>query len=117
MRWWDIVKLRLGHLEHLLGQFTHFHNISLAREYISKKDKLLAERLFEKIMRMLNDPNLFDKLDGKGNPIADSMNSYYSLLVSSPEMHHKDFAHLYEAIFDQLEEMRRLELQGEGVGV
>ena len=117
MRWWDIVKLRIGHLEHLIDQFTHFHNTSLARQYISKEDRPLAERLFEKIMGMLNDPNIFDKLDNRGNPIADPMNSYYSLLVASPEMHHRDFGHLYEAIFDQLEEMRRLELQGGGVGV
>ena len=81
------------------------------------KDKPLAERLFQKIIGMLNDPNLFDKIDGRFNPLADPMNSYYSLLVASPQMHHRDFGHLYEAIFDQLEEMRRLELQGEGVGV
>tara|TARA_R100001224_G_C3884241_1_gene102644 strand:+ start:92 stop:448 length:357 start_codon:yes stop_codon:yes gene_type:complete len=116
-RWWNVVKLRVGHLEHLISQFTHFHNTSLAREYISKKDKPLAERLFQKIIGMLNDPNLFDKIDGRFNPLADPMNSYYSLLVASPQMHHRDFGHLYEAIFDQLEEMRRLELQGEGVGV
>ena len=117
MKWWDIVKLRIGHLEQLINQFTHFHNTSLARQYISKEDRPLAERLFQKIMDMLNDPNIFDKLDDSGNPIADPMNSYYSLLVASPEMHHTDFGYLYEAIFDQLEEMRRLELQGGGLGV
>ncbi|MAP53740.1 MAG: hypothetical protein CL605_02440 [Altibacter sp.] len=116
-RWWDVVKLRMGHLEYLIRQFTSFHNTSLARNYISKKDKSLAEQLFQKIINMLNDPNLFDKLDGRGNPLADPMNSYYSLLVASPQMHHKDFGHLYEAIFDQLEEMRRLQLEGGGVSV
>ena len=117
MTWWDIVKLRVGHLEHLIRQLSHFHNTSISREYISKEDRPKAERLFEKIKGMLNDPNLFDRLDARGNPLADPMNSYYSLLVASPEMHHRDFGHLYEAIFDQLEEMRRLNLEGDGVGV
>ena len=117
MKWWDIVKLRIGHLENLIDQFTHFHNTSLARQYISRKDRPLAERLFKKITQHLNNPDLFDRLDSRGNPLADPMNSYYSLLYPSPEMHHKDFGHLYEAIFDQLEEMRRLNLQGDGIGV
>jgi hypothetical protein len=64
-------------------------------------------------MGMLNDPNLFDKLDA----LEDPMNSYYSLLVGSPEMHHKDFGNLYNAIMDQLEEMRRLQLRGDGISV
>ena len=117
MKWWDIVKLRVGHLEHLIQQLTHHHNTSLARQYISKQDRPLAERLFKKITRHLNNPDLFDTLDGRGNPIADPMNSYYSLLVAAPEMHHRDFGNLYEAIFDQLEEMRRLNLEGGGIGV
>lgn len=117
MKWWDVVKLRIGHLEYLIGQLTHHHNTSLSREYIDKKDRPLAEHLFKKITNKLNDPDLFDELDARGNPLADSMNSYYSLLVSSPEMHHKDFGNLYEAIFDQLEEMRRLNRQGDGVSV
>lgn len=116
MTWWDIVKFE-NRLGTLIDNLTHHHNTSLARQYISNQDRLLAERLFKKITQHLNNPDLFDTLDKRGNPIADPMNSYYSLLIAAPEMHHRDFGHLYEALFEELEKLRRLYLKGDGVGV
>lgn len=116
MNWKDILKFE-NRLGSLIDNLTHHHNTSLSRQYIRKEERLKAEHLFNKIMQHLNDPDLFDILDRRGNPIADPMNSYYSLLIAAPEMHHRDFGHLYEALFEELEKLRRLNLKGDGIGV